>query len=470
MPGFAILTRFQSSGQPTQPVSLMMVLLQLLFLLVPFLASALPAITERDGPLTPAEDPFYQPPPGWESTAPGTILRHRTPPFPIAAFGLAQVNLDATHQILYRTTDSFGEPITTVTTVLVPHNADYTKVLSYQVAQDAADTSCSPSFALQQFSDAGEALALIMPQLEYVLMASALNKGWVVIVPDHLGPKSAFLANNLSGQAVLDSIRAALASTDFTGIAPQATVTMWGYSGGSLASGFAAELQPSYAPELHIAGAALGGTVPKILPVIEASNEGVFTGLIPAGIQGLANEYPSAVSLIASNIRPGKWAAFNKTQNLCLTGNIIEYLNQDIYTYVSNRDIFTSPVATKLMADNAMGQNTPQIPLLIYKGVQDQISPINATDELYRTYCSAGARVEYVRDGLAEHAGLAITGAPDAFLWLVDRMSGVDVAEGCSKKTQLTGLLDPSTVLGLGGDVVGLLLGFLGLPVGPVSR
>ncbi|KAL4922411.1 secretory lipase-domain-containing protein [Aspergillus aurantiobrunneus] len=446
-------------------------LFQLLFLAVPLFTAALPsAEVKRDGPLTPGEDPFYTPPAGWESAAPGSILRHRTPPFPIAAFGLAEVNLDASHQILYRTTDSFGEPITTVTSVLVPHNADYTKVVSYQVAQDAADPNCSPSFAIQQFADAGEALALVMPQLEYLFMSSALNKGFVVIIPDHLGPRSAFLANSLSGQAVLDNVRAALASTDFTSISPQATVVLWGYSGGSLASGFAAELQPSYAPELNIAGAALGGTVPKILPVIESSNKGIFTGLIPAGIQGLANEYPEAQQLIREGIRPNKWAEFNKTQHLCLTGNIIEYLGDDVYSYVNDPDLFTTPLATQLMDENAMGQRTPEIPLLIYKAVNDQISPINDTDDLYDTYCGNGASVEYVRDLLSEHALLTITGAPDAFMWLTDRLNGVPVDQGCSKTTQLTGLQDPKALAALGSDIVRFLLGFLSLPVGPPGR
>ncbi|KAL3431282.1 secretory lipase-domain-containing protein [Aspergillus tetrazonus] len=444
---------------------------QLLFLLVPLLAAALPASpVKKAGPLPPGEDPFYTPPDGWESTEPGAILRHRTPPYPIAAFGLAEVNLDASYQILYRTTDSFGEPIATVTTILIPHNADYTKVLSYQVAQDAADPNCSPSFAIQQFSDAGEALALVMPQLEYLFMSSALNKGFVVIVPDHLGPRSAFLANTLSGQAVLDNVRAALASTDITGISSQATVALWGYSGGSLASGFAAELQPSYAPELKIAGAALGGTVPQIPPVIRASNKGIFTGLIPAGIQGLANEYPAAQQLIRDAILPNKWAEFNKTQELCLTGNLIEYLGKDIYTYVNDPNVFESPLANSLTEPNAMGHNTPKIPILIYKGINDQISPVKDTDALYDTYCSNGANVEYVRDLLAEHALMTITGAPDAFMWVTERLSGVPVKKGCRRKTQLTGLQDPKALAALGTTVVKFLLSLLTLPVGPIGR
>ncbi|KAL4804393.1 secretory lipase-domain-containing protein [Aspergillus unguis] len=448
----------------------MVALLQLFLLLVPLIAALPSNFAARDGPVPPGEDSFYTPPEGWESTEPGAILRHRTTPFPIAAFGLADVNLDATYQILYRTTDTFGDPIVTVTTVLIPHNADYTKVLSYQVAQDAADPNCSPSFALQKYSDAGEALALVMPQLEYLFMNAALSKGFVIIVPDHLGPKSAFLANTLSGQAVLDNVRAALASTDITGISSTATVALWGYSGGSLASGFAAELQPSYAPELKIAGAALGGTVPQILPVIEATNKGAFAGLIPAGIQGLANEYPTAQQLIREGIRADKWAEFNKTQELCLSGNIIEYLGQDVYSYTNSPDLFTSPQATDLLKPNAMGLNTPQIPLLIYKAVNDEVSPVNDTDALYDTYCENGADVEYIRDLLSEHIIMAVTGAPDAFLWLIDRLSGVAVESGCKRTTKLTGLQDPEALATLGSDVVNILLSFLNLPVGPIAR
>jgi hypothetical protein len=49
---------------------------------------------------------------------------------------------------------------------------------------------------------------------------------------------------------------------------------MWGYSGGSLATEWAAELQPTYAPELNFAGAALGGLVPNITSVLKTINGG----------------------------------------------------------------------------------------------------------------------------------------------------------------------------------------------------
>lgn len=443
-----------------------LVLLQLFALLA---ASVLGAPAPTSHPTPPVNDTFYIPPKGFEAAPPGTILRSRTPPHPIAAFSAAKVNLAGAHQLLYRTTDSFGKSIATVTTILIPHNADYTKLLSYQAAQDAADPNCAPSYAFQLEAAHDGVLRLVMPQLELVFMASALEKGWIVTAPDHLGPKSTFLANHVSGHAVLDGVRATLSSSHLTNISSDPTITLWGYSGGSLASGFAAELQPSYAPELEIHGAVLGGTVPTIPPVISSTNKGVFAGLIPGGIQGLANEYPNITSLVKQNIKPEKMPAFAKTKNLCLSGNILEYLGQDVYTYTKDPDIFTSPAATDVLNANAMGHYTPEIPLLVYKSAGDEVSPVNDTDHLVSSYCKAGVRVEYKRDLLSEHAAMAIVGAPEAMIWLSDRMNGVPVDGGCSNSTDLTGLSDPRSLAVLGVGIVQTLLTFLHAPVGPVQ-
>ncbi|KAJ3497442.1 hypothetical protein NLG97_g1897 [Lecanicillium saksenae] len=99
----------------------------------------------RAVPLVPSKDSFYAVPNGLETSKPGDILRHRPAPAKIAAFGLAPVHLDATFQLQYRTTDNVGNATATVLTVMVPHNADMSKVLSYQVAEDAASIDCAPS-------------------------------------------------------------------------------------------------------------------------------------------------------------------------------------------------------------------------------------------------------------------------------------------------------------------------------------
>lgn len=71
-----------------------------------------------------------------------------------------------------------------------------------------------------------------------------------------------------AGYATLDSLRAVMRSGNITGIDSKPTTTMLGYSSGGQAVGWATELHPTYAPELEIAGAALGGVVPNLTALL----------------------------------------------------------------------------------------------------------------------------------------------------------------------------------------------------------
>lgn len=83
--------------------------------------------------------------------------------------------------------------------------------------------------------------------------------GYAVAMPDHEGPDAEFLAGPQEGHATLDGIRA-VHNFDTHGIGAANPVALYGYSGGANATAWAAQLQPSYAPDLHLAGAAIGGT------------------------------------------------------------------------------------------------------------------------------------------------------------------------------------------------------------------
>ena len=436
-------------------------------------AVALPAtLHSRSGPVQPSQDPFYAVPDGLESIQPGTILKHRTPPAPIAAFGAAKVNLEATYQFLYRTTDNLGNATATVLTVLIPHGADTSKILSYQVAEDAASENCAPSYALQLGSATGPLLGTLVTQAELLLVEAALEQGWVVILPDFQGPKAAYLANKLAGQATLDGIRAALQSSSITGIqnGSSTTITMWGYSGGSLATNWAAQLQPTYAPELQIAGAAVGGTVPNITNVVTTINRGPFAGFIPTGVLGLSAQYPELKKVIDQHLKPQYVDKFHTVLNQCLVADAAGFLFQDVIGMFDDRNlIYSNPTAVSILNDNALlGKATPKIPLYWYKSVLDEVSPIADTDALVSEYCANGATIEYQRDIASEHGSYAVIGAPKALSWLKQVMDGQKPSSGCSKHTALTTLLDPATAGVLPGFIIDALLDLLGKPVGPI--
>lgn len=136
----------------------------------------------RSRPMLPGDDPFYRPPPGYENTEPGTVLRWRE--VELAFLGVVPQRFTAI-QLLYRTTDMADNPLTTVTTVLAPtERSEPCPIVSYQCAIDALAGRCFPSYALRRRARAVGALA----QFELLLIAAVLAEGWAVPYPITVGP------------------------------------------------------------------------------------------------------------------------------------------------------------------------------------------------------------------------------------------------------------------------------------------
>ncbi|KAL1891097.1 hypothetical protein Sste5346_007923 [Sporothrix stenoceras] len=427
---------------------------------------------KRATPPLPSTDSFYSVPDNIASYAPGAIINHRAPPSPISAFGIDPVNIAASWQILYRTTDNLGNATATILTVLVPVNADFDKLLSYQVAEDAPNINCAPSYALQLESATGGTLGTALTQAELLLAEAALYQGWVVVLPDHEGPNGAYLANRLAGYATLDGIRAALQSTSLTGISIDAKVGLWGYSGGALASAWATVLQPEYAPELTgtLVGAAFGGTVPNIYNVITTINKTPSAGIIAAGMVGLAKQYPVMATGLEDHVLPEYQADFEAVLNQCFVPDLSLFNNADVINMIDNPNLWNDPVVLEIFANNSL-EYAPAppagLPLFVYKAVKDEVSPIADTDDLITAYCAAGTTVEYIRDQSSTHGGLSLIGAPMALAWLIDRMNGKAASTVCSTATKYSMLLDIATLEVLPTFLLDALKALLGGEVGP---
>ncbi|MBV9513686.1 MAG: lipase, partial [Mycobacteriaceae bacterium] len=242
---------------------------------------------QRGRPVLPNDDPFYDPPAGFEHAAPGTVLRSRD--VELAFMGVVPQRFTAT-QLLYRTTDRLGIPEASVTTVLVPAERGPEKVcpvVSYQCAIDAVASRCFPSYALRRGAIAVGALV----QFEFLLIAAALAEGWAVSVPDHEGSHGMWGTPYEPGYRVLDGLRAAL-GYERLGLSASAPIGLWGYSGGGLASAWAVEVSADYAPELDIVGAVLGSPVGDLGSTFRRLNGSFFAGLPAMVVAALGDAYP----------------------------------------------------------------------------------------------------------------------------------------------------------------------------------
>ncbi|MBE1463173.1 lipase family protein [Kibdelosporangium phytohabitans] len=415
-------------------------------------------------PPPPQSDPFYQPPSGYEGEAPGTVLRSRS--VSISAFGALPQKVQA-WQLLYRTTDQKDNPQAAVTTVLLPWGARPSAtrpLLSYQVAEDSAAPQCAISYQLRQ----GAGNENIVAQAEILLINAAVHQGWAVSVPDYEGPRNAYVAGKQAGQATLDGIRAA---RDFAplGLGTQTNIGLWGYSGGALASGWAAQLQPSYAPELNIKGIAEGGLPVSPKNVLLGANKGPFAGIAMSGIAGLSHAYPELAAFMDQNLTQEGKAAFAKASTQCNHSNAGEFAFRDLFAYFSIKDPLSRPVPQEILAEVTLGKATPTAPLFVYHSVNDELVPVADTDATVQKYCAAGGRVTYQRDILSEHIALVITGAPDALNWLKDRLNGQPAANGCNTRTVLSSIATPQALATFGVVITNNLLSLLGKPVGPAD-
>lgn len=115
-----------------------------------------------------------------------------------------------------------------------------------------------------------------------------LGNGVSVVVPDYEGPKSALFSGFTAGYSILDSARAV---RNLLNWADDAEVAMTGYSEGAHVTAWAANLSPSYAPDLNIVGVTHGGTPIDMEITLKHFDGTDFSGFSLGGIYGMMVAY-----------------------------------------------------------------------------------------------------------------------------------------------------------------------------------
>ncbi len=396
-------------------------------------------------PLLPPDDPFYLPPPGYQHAQPGTVLRSRD--VEVAFLGLIPQPVTAT-QLLYRTTDMNGRPEATVTTVIVPAELAPERpcpLLSYQCAIDAMSSRCFPSYALRRRANALGSVA----QLELLLIAAAVAEGWAVSIPDHEGPRGLWGAPYEPGYRVLDGIRAALRS-ERVGVSPEAPIGLWGYSGGGLATAWAAEMCGGYAPELDIVGAVLGSPVGDLGHTFRRLNGTFLAGLPALVVAALAHTYPDLDRVIKEHTNAEGRTLLDRLAKMTTVGAVIRMAGKDMGDFLDQplEDILSTPEVARVFDDIKLGAVVPAPPVLIVQAVHDYLIDVHDIDALADAYSAGGAKVTYHRDAFNEHMCLHPLSAPMTMRWLTDRFARRPLSDHLVR-TKWPTMFHPMTYIGM---------------------
>ncbi|PYE12941.1 secretory lipase [Williamsia limnetica] len=357
-------------------------------------------------------DPFYAAPADLASAANGQVLKvaQAASPFPGST----------AQKIQFRSTNSQGEPIAAVTTVLVPNGGARHDLLSYQPFTNSLGLQCAPSHQLFRGG-----------LQEQQLIGLALARGVAVNVPDHLGPTSAYGAARLGGTITLDSIRAVQSEPGFR--VGKVRTALAGYSGGAMASAYAAVLAPTYAPELNLVGLSAGGT-PVNLEAIARTlgvNPNPLFGLGFAASLGLEREYPNELAL-SEQLNPRGVALANQIRNSCTQQIIDAGANLKIADVVGAGSLSDDQAGVDALNRNSvqMFPGAPRIPVLLYQGASDQLTPTARVQATAAKWCRQGTRVQTIIVP-GDHGSTIATGVPFALNYINDRLSGVPAPSTC---------------------------------------
>ncbi len=326
-------------------------------------------------------------------------------------------------RVVYRSTNGTGGPNMVSGTILVPTlpylAGGRRPLVSYAVGTQGLGDQCAPSSQMAAGTET-----------EAGIVAGMLTQGWAVAVTDYEGlgtpGQHTYVVGPSLGHAVLDAARAATRLPG-TGLGADTPLTIWGYSEGGAASSWAAELQPTYAPELRLLGVATGGVPADVVATARNLNGGLFFGFGVAALIGLDAAHPDLH--LSNYLTPAGQQLVSAHQNDCLVGLIAGFALKT-YSEITTTDVLALPGWQAAFAESRLGTKAPRVPVLQYHGLIDEVIPYSVGTALRSQWCARGASVEFVTYP-AEHATGVLLGVPAAMIWLSARIGGAPAPNAC---------------------------------------
>ncbi|WP_245713616.1 lipase family protein [Nocardia vaccinii] len=310
-------------------------------------------------------------------------------------------------------------------------------------------TQCAPSIAFSTgFVVSTDPLSM-SPNQEAIAAAAWSSMGARVLVTDYIGlgtPGIHTYVNRVEeAHAVLDGARAA----DRLGGVPESTpLVFWGYSQGGGATAAAAELQPSYAPELNLKGTWAGAPPADLAKVLGQVDGTLISGVIGFAINGFVARYPQLRSALETTATPQGRAVLDTLATECIGDVIVRqpFMHTSALT-VDHRSMLDNlnaiPAAVRVLDDQRIGTLRPSSPVLITSGRNDDTVPYGQARRLAADWCAKGATVTFRTNDLPpvlpgavlpNHFGPELIdgyGTNNAIGYLVDRLAGKPVS-GCA--------------------------------------
>lgn len=350
--------------------------------------------------------------------------------------------------VMYRSTDARNAADVVTGTVLVPTTpwtgTGARPVISYAVGTHGLAQRCAPSQQMAAGTD-----------YENANIVAALKAGYAVLVSDYqgytTGATPTYLAGASQGHAVLDIVRAA-AQIPGAGLTLSNPVGIWGYSQGGQSSAWAAQLKPTYAPELNVKGVAAGGVPADFIRTSNYLDGSAGSSFLLAGVVGLATQYPDLIPINDLANDNGK-LTIERGKNECVFEALFDLMNRKLSEFTVGNQTLTQlqgiPSVNQALTAQNLGGAKLSMPLYQYHGRADEFIPIDQAVALKKSYCGKFSNVTF---GVypSEHIATQFQAAPTVLSWMNDRFNGKSTMGSCLSLTAApTSTANPG-----GGDFV----------------
>jgi pimeloyl-ACP methyl ester carboxylesterase len=383
-------------------------------------------------------DAFYTPPSPLPPAAPGTLVRA------VRVTGVPGVPTGArVWRILFHSTTVTGADEAESGYVIAPASpapAGGYPVIAWAHGTSGFSATCGPSL----FTDAGGGQGpYLIPALDRYLRA-----GYVVSAADYQGLGVAdgvhpYLVGSSEGRAVLDATRA---TRRLTGLATSDTVLVYGHSQGGQAALMAAEMAPTYAPELHVIGVVAAAPATGLDTITAVAGTPVGASILVFTVPMVYSWSRTYHDLPVSSVLTPAGARLAST---VVTDGCADQVAAAIAaSHLGPAQLFppgmgTDPVVLAHAVANSPGHVRTTVPVLVVQGTADQVVPPALTDDYVTTRaCVIGDTVEYLHVPGATHDTVVYEAAPTIVDWMDARRAGAPAPTTCGRPGDVA-TLDP---------------------------
>lgn len=374
-----------------------------------------------------AEDhAFYTPPPTLPA-ANGAVIRTQATTFHLGPLRAIKVPAKV-QRIMYRTTDRLNRPIAVTGTLLIPNAAwrgsGPRPLVAMPPGTQGIGDACAPSRKLATGTE-----------YEGVFMSGLIARGYGVVMTDYQGlgtpGEHTYLVREALGRATLDSIRAAH-QVPGTGLVANGPVAIYGYSQGGAAAASAAELAPTYAPEIKLAGVVAGAVPANIANLSNTIDNSLYFGFLMYALAGYGAAYDVDIDAV---LNPTGRKVLAQARTACTVPAVLtlpfhRFSDLTLHGETLSQLLGAEPWRS-IVEEQVIGRRKPTVPVMVTHSVLDDVVPYQVGVDLVKNWCALGAQVRFAVDVAPAHVGGAFASFADGFRFLEARFAGRPVATTC---------------------------------------